>query len=509
MSRSVFLYIHRAYVERCLLGGACRIVAGLQKVFAIFAPSGIHQVERSETQNDRLLELAQEHSHEPDRLKPAYAAHLAIRLPYGNTELIPFARRHLTVRQFHVVGLLNIHYMVLAYHHPLRTQVDNVLVVVFGLREGVVAVYVLHIGVERPRGAVALLAVAVHRRVALWVVEVFVAVVDLHILFVVIGAAEIAVVVARRIGHRSLVGTAPLAVARGYALQVFRKECLLVVQPVCRAQSVVAHILILASRLVVVECVHHRLQFRHPSPYGGVDIHHRRARRQAVLKALPPVAQYVLAYIAQIDIQLAARVRGVLYKRVHQPKLDGLYVLRLKVGIVHLAHDAAPPACRVHQVAVGIHSRTVRRGTHVVIVGSLLRGIVCQIDLIEVVACARGQVFVGEYLLLGYAPRIRTRQVVDGDVRRPSGGMVKLVADAIPRQAGPVVAIGQSSPRRRFGKHRHGQHIVLRRAGQKPTHRRGQVDTALRPLEVVDIAHAPFLRPRRTHARYEVGKLGR
>ena len=249
--------------------------------------------------------------------------------------------------------------MVLPYHHVLRLEVYDILVVVFSLAEGIVTVDVLHVRISSGACHVILAAVAVHRRVALRVVEELVTVVDLNVCIVISRRAVVTEVVGRRVGGGLLVSPRRGAEALLYGRQIVGEERLLVEQVVGGAQTVITHILIHARGLVVVKSVDDRLCRGHTPPDGGVYIDHREACRQPVLEALATVTQYILADVAKVYIQASAAVRGVIDKGVHEPELYGLYVLRLKVGIVQLAHDAAPAACRALQQSVAVDAGAV------------------------------------------------------------------------------------------------------------------------------------------------------
>ena len=399
--------------------------------------------------------------------------------------------------------------MVLSDDHAFRTEVNLVLVVVLGLAQRVVLVDVLHVGIGAGAGHVFLVAVLVHRRVALGVVVFLVSVVDLHVVVVVLRAAEVHEVVARRILRGLLVGLAGPSETLRHLVQVPTEETLLVVQSVGGAQTVVSDVLIHAALGIVIEGVDDGLRRRHTSPNGGVHIDHRGARRQPVLETLPSVAKNILADVAKVDVELAALVVGVFNEGVHQPELDGLDVLGFEVGVVQFAHDAAPTAGGIHQRAAVGDAGTVCRGRHIVIVRSAFFGIKGKVEFINVCWLSGHAILVREHLLLVDAAGIGTRQVVARDVARPSTGLIEVVADAVPRQLGPVLAVVQTRTRGRLGEHGRAQTPVLRRTGQEPRGDRGEVDAALRTLEVVHIAHTSLLATGAAHTGDEVGELGR
>ena len=74
---------------------------------------------------------------------------------------------------------------------------------------------------------------------------------------------------------------------------------------------------------------------------------------QPALICFLTILQYILAYLAEIEIKITAKLllRGsisfLIEEGVHEPELDVLYVLSLKVGIIHLAHHTAPSPFRI------------------------------------------------------------------------------------------------------------------------------------------------------------------
>ena len=199
---------------------------------------------------------------------------------------------------------------------------------------------------------------------------------------------------------------------------------------------------------------------------------------------------------------------GIFYKGIHQPELEGLDVLRLKVGVVELAHDAAPTAGGVLQPAARVNTSTVGRRCHIVVVRTLLLGIVRQVELIDGCRLTCREVLVGKHLLLGNAAGIGGRLVVARDVAG-TVIVVEVATDAVPSQFGSVEAIGQPRTWCRLGEHRHCRLIVLRCAGHEPRRGGRQADAALRTLKVIHIRHTALLAARTAHAWDEVGKLGR
>ena len=66
VATAVFLNIHRGNIESGILARTCGVVARLEEVLRVFAPSGVDEVQSGKTQYHRFLKLVQEHSHESD-----------------------------------------------------------------------------------------------------------------------------------------------------------------------------------------------------------------------------------------------------------------------------------------------------------------------------------------------------------------------------------------------------------------------------------------------------------
>ena len=105
-----------------------------------------------------------------------------------------------------------------------------------------------------------------------------------------------------------------------------------------------------------------------------------------MLETLLAVAKNILAYIAEVDIQLAVIAVRVRQPRVHQPELNIFDVRPLKVRVVKSAHDSTPALLRVRQFTIvgnlrrtdviraalfGIETEVQQAQSHILIRGSL------------------------------------------------------------------------------------------------------------------------------------------
>ena len=95
---------------------------------------------------------------------------------------------------------------------------------------------------------------------------------------------------------------------------------------------------------------------RHFAPDGLRHILVVAVDRIAVLIRLHAILKHILADLAEIEIEIATLAVGILRveEGIHHPELDILHVRLLEVGIVHLAHDAAPALLRIEKTAVGV-----------------------------------------------------------------------------------------------------------------------------------------------------------
>ncbi len=199
---------------------------------------------------------------------------------------------------------------------------------------------------------------------------------------------------------------------------------------------------------------------------------------------------------------------GILNEGIHQPEFDGLDILCLEVGVVERTHDAAPAAGGLCQCSIWVETGTVRRGRHIVVVGSALRGIVSQIQLVDISQLTLCQLLVGEHLALGDASSIGLGAVVGGDV----AGAVAVIEDVVytvPGQFRPVETICKPCGGCRLGELGQGQLVVLWCRGKMPEHYALQVDAALSALKVVDIRDAALFTARAGDAGDKLCELRR
>ena len=168
------------------------------EVLLVDAPLATHEVERTEAQHDRMLEAGEEHTHEAHGCEVVDCAELLLILAQRDAELVPVDGLCLVVAQ--LVGVLAlVHDVVLAHLEVFGADRHTILEELLVLVERVVLVDVLHVGCRLVRCVVALGARVVVGRVALRVVYVLVAAQDRCLHLVVVGTAEVVVVVACRV----------------------------------------------------------------------------------------------------------------------------------------------------------------------------------------------------------------------------------------------------------------------------------------------------------------------
>ena len=103
------------------------------------------------------------------------------------------------------MSLLDINDVILSNHHLVWPEINNILVIVLSLTEGIVLIDIFNIGVGTGAGHILLIGIIVHGRVAFRVIVEFIAVVNLYVIVVVIRTAEITEIVARRVFRSLLV----------------------------------------------------------------------------------------------------------------------------------------------------------------------------------------------------------------------------------------------------------------------------------------------------------------
>lgn len=136
--------------------------APVPKPLLIYAPLATYQVERTETQYDRLLEARHKHTHKAHTGKIADATHLAFVLGKGDAELVPVNAGGIAVTQLDPAGthigdkaIGRGHTITVGFEY-LGTDTHLVLVVALVLVQGVVLVDILNIGTALIAGIVTL-----------------------------------------------------------------------------------------------------------------------------------------------------------------------------------------------------------------------------------------------------------------------------------------------------------------------------------------------------------------
>ena len=458
---------------------------GLQ-VLLILAPFAAHEVERSEAQHDGLLESGEEHAHEADGGEVVDGSHLLLILGERYAILIPTDGERVAVAQLGIivtmvddVGVFRLHAAVVGLQLVVADG-DAILIVALILVERIVLVDVLHVGAGLVAAVVAFGLVVGRRRVALRVIDALVAVHDGAPLTVEVGAAEVVVVVAggvlapgldeRVVLHDGADGVEPLAVGAEGAL-------LLVGQTV---QSDVLQLSRAAGRGegIGLSGLHGNL-----APLCLLEAR-RAVDGHAALIELLAVAEHVLRDLAQVDVQLAAVLRGGavltrIYIRIEHPELHVLDVSLLEVGRLQFAHHAAPAAGRILQ-------RTVRIEVERQVVGAALLRIVSQVEHGQ----GRRGAVVGRLVAVGIElldvdlADVVVRQLIQvaldvgrREARRAAG---EDGVDVIPCQQGTSIAGGYRLLVVMSGEHRG-------HARQHPCLRVADVEQVLRILEVVQI----------------------
>ena len=113
------------------------------------------------------------------------------------------------------------------------------------------------------------------------------------------------------------------------------------------------------------------MQCRYTSPDGGVDVFDNIRSGHAVFVEFAAVAEDIFGDVTEVDVEFSRVVLvGFLREGVHQPKLKVFNVGGLKVGGLHFAHDTAPTALWVVEVAIGVDTVTVLGRVHIIVVRS-------------------------------------------------------------------------------------------------------------------------------------------
>ena len=174
-------------------------------------------------------------------------------------------------------------------------------------------------------------------------------------------------------------------------------------------------------------------------------------------------------------------------KRIHQPELHILYVALLEIGIVKLAHDAAPPAFRIQQRALLVYIIGVE------IIRSAFRGIKRQIQSLHSRRLTVGELTAGENLHRRHLTHIRIAQLIHIalDIRRTQRriALCEKPVDIIPVKQRPILSIIHIIAQRGF-REKSRRRIVIRSRRKLPCVGRAQVYARLCRLEIVHIARS-------------------
>ena len=192
----VLFIANRSHVEGAfavVLSG--QVVTILAQAQVIGAPIATYQLECGQTTDNRLLELTHENTHETDGIESRHVVHHFVRIMNRDAELIPLRCRTIAVGQRVRTTFIHVVDIVLAHHHLVRSQVDNILIITLIFAQSVIVVHILHIGDIGGGGGVTLGALVVDRRVAIRIVVVFVTFHHFHIRSIIVTASEIVVVI--------------------------------------------------------------------------------------------------------------------------------------------------------------------------------------------------------------------------------------------------------------------------------------------------------------------------
>ena len=114
------------------------------QVLLIYTPISTHKVEISHANNDRFLEIGEEHTHKSNTCEIVYCANSTFKLTHWNTELIPSDMLFLSILELWRCFSL-VYDEVSTHNHIRRTQRYAVLVILFILIQGVVLIDILNI----------------------------------------------------------------------------------------------------------------------------------------------------------------------------------------------------------------------------------------------------------------------------------------------------------------------------------------------------------------------------
>ena len=199
-----------------------------------------------------------------------------------------------------------------------------------------------------------------------------------------------------------------------------------------------------------------------------------------MLKRLLAVLQYILAYVAKVDVQVALVTFGVGQLGIKQPERYVLYVRFLKVRVVQPAHDTRPALLGIGELAV----RTDLVGVDVV--RSALVGVETQVKRSNLRIFVGKRLAVREQLLLIYDTRTHVAQcvhVIFDMLRRVALRITEDRIRSVPRQPGSVLAVLNAVRVVVFRE----LLVVTRSRGYTPVTRVVDIDLGHCLLKVVDI----------------------
>ena len=493
-------------VDRCLLGiflqtDCTRLqgsATGCTQRLVVGTPFAVHQVERTETEHDRLLEVGEEHSHEADAGEIVDVSLALLKLIHRNAELIPGNRGFRVVSPSLGVFAL-IHDEVAAHHEIFRTDADVILEILLIFVQRIVLVDVLHIRCRFIGGIITLGTAFAVRRIALRVVDVLISVKDGRTHLIPVRASEIVIVIPGWVGkdtveHR-LVHLALYLVEIGTLVEFLLFGI---------GQAIESHILQGTASAGGGKCVCHGTLRRNLTPLRIGEAVAAIHRHSALIKLLA-IPQDVLAHLAQVDVEVATvvgciRLLSGIDERIKHPELDILHVCLLEIVGIQLAHHSTPVAGRIGKGTIRLQIGYIE------VVRSRLRWIVSQIENTQ----GAGGSLIGallaqrEKLLYIHLSHVVVAQLLEValDMTRsertsPSG---EERIDGVPGKAGTMETAGQ--PRLVIV-------IILevkrRHTGDNPRSRSHHVDGSLGILEVINIRsivlHSSCL------ARQKLGKL--
>ena len=488
----VFLDVH------CADGHFSALRSRVVEVLLIDAPLAAHEVERSEAHNDGMLEFGEEHSHKANRREIVDATDAVVVVFEWNAEQIPHDVTVFAVAQRLGVFAL-IDDVVLTHNEVLRTYRNAILVVFFVFVERVVLVDVLDVGRGFVRGVVALGARVVVGRVALRIVDVFVATDDVGTHIVVVGTAEIVVVVVRRVVHNAVEHG-----GRHFSLNLPQKVLIsLVTALFLVVHTIQTHVLTGSTATRRRKGVGDGRLRRNLTPLGERESVGTIDGHTAFIEFLS-VAQHVLAHFTEVDVEVAAVLVGIgllvrIKERVHHPEFDVSDVGGLEIGGFEFAHHTAPVLCRIVEFTVGCE-------VGVEVVRTTLVGVIGDVENRQggsgtavTALVAVGEEFVGiDFANVVVGKLVEVALDVAGREARRTAREERV--DGVPRHLRTIETAREACFVVTFREFR-------RHARQQPRGRCGNVDGRFRILEIVDI-RGIVLRSA-TLSRDELGKFTR